>query len=461
MSRTVWLTGALPFVLLASAALTAPLAAFLLWLYRRAVLRSMAQSAGVPVATPAPDCGWRTTAAWHAPAGRVCAAAAPSDAYRRGRRAHRRTALAHGLAGLAYAAVFTAVWMLWVTPDGFLPGRTLWLLSSYWWPTVIILGLLVMTSSRERLLLAGGYTLVLAAIGIYLLAYNPTLSPLHLLTFWATTNAPETVLVLAFLARRIRAVGPLGSPSRRPHHRRAIPAQHARAPVAERSRRLPESDARRTVGAYFEVTHASSTRDRRAALSAAGGADADGRAARRRHDAGNGIAPSRDGGHTGPGTIDPVGDEGRMDSDDELRDLLAGGPPHRGAGRAPRSGEAGALRARLPAPPWLPVLPANPVYVGEDAVGRAGARDARRDASRPSTWSTSSGASEQLDAHLDDMLAVRPRLVWLQSGIRNDAVRAPRSSTPASPWCRTAVSWSSIAGCSAVERDPWPSTRSS
>ena len=137
------------------------------------------------------------------------AAPAPSDAYRRGRRAHRRTALAHGVAGLAYAAVFTAVWMLWVTPDGFLPGRILWMLSSYWWPTFIILALLVTTSSLERLLLAGGYTLVLAAIGSYLLAYNATLRPLHLLTFWATANALETVLVLAFLARRIRAVGPL------------------------------------------------------------------------------------------------------------------------------------------------------------------------------------------------------------------------------------------------------------
>jgi predicted CoA-binding protein len=29
--------------------------------------------------------------------------------------------------------------------------------------------------------------------------------------------------------------------------------------------------------------------------------------------------------------------------------------------------------------------------------------------------------SEQLAAHLDDVLAVRPALVWLQSGIRNDA----------------------------------------
>jgi hypothetical protein len=135
--------------------------------------------------------------------------AAPSAAYRRGRRARRRLARAYGLAGLAYAAVFTAVWMLWVTPDGFIPGRALWLLLTYWWPTVIVLGLVVATSHGGRLLLAASYGLALATLGAWLLSRNPTLRPAHLLTFWVTTNGAETVLLLAFLARRIRAVGPL------------------------------------------------------------------------------------------------------------------------------------------------------------------------------------------------------------------------------------------------------------
>jgi hypothetical protein len=208
MSRTVWLTGMLPFVLLASAAITAPLATFLLWLYRRAVLRSMARTAGAAAVAPLPPAeGTRPPLAVHRLDARV--ADGSSDAYRRGRSARRRGALAYGLAGLAYAVVFTAAWMLWVTPDGFIPGRILWLLSTYWWPTVIVLGLLVTTSGRGRLALAGGYALVLAPLAVYLLARNPTLTPTHLVTFWAVTNGPETVLLLAFLARRIRAVGPL------------------------------------------------------------------------------------------------------------------------------------------------------------------------------------------------------------------------------------------------------------
>jgi hypothetical protein len=54
MQRTVWLTGMLPFVLIIGAGLTVLLAIPLLWLYRRAVLRSMRRAAGSasPVAAP-------------------------------------------------------------------------------------------------------------------------------------------------------------------------------------------------------------------------------------------------------------------------------------------------------------------------------------------------------------------------------------------------------------------------
>ncbi len=208
MSRTLWLTGALPFILLASAAITAPLAAFLLWLYRRAVLRSMAATAGATPAAPPPVAG-NARPALTVRTFEARAPVAPSEAYRRGRRARRRLALAYGLAGLAYAAVFTTVWMVWVTPDGFLPGRALWLLATYWWPSVIVIGLVAATGRGGRLAVAGVYALALTVLALSLLARNPTLAPQHLLVFWLTANGPETVLLFAFLARRIRAVGPL------------------------------------------------------------------------------------------------------------------------------------------------------------------------------------------------------------------------------------------------------------
>ena len=47
MNSTVTLTGALPAVVIVSAVLTAMVSAFLLWLYRRAVVRAMTAQAGV------------------------------------------------------------------------------------------------------------------------------------------------------------------------------------------------------------------------------------------------------------------------------------------------------------------------------------------------------------------------------------------------------------------------------
>ena len=46
MDLTTYLTGMLPLVMLVSASLTAVTSAVLLWLYRRATLRGMAQASG-------------------------------------------------------------------------------------------------------------------------------------------------------------------------------------------------------------------------------------------------------------------------------------------------------------------------------------------------------------------------------------------------------------------------------
>jgi hypothetical protein len=208
MQRTVWLTGILPFVLIISPVLTVLLTMPLLWLYRRAVLRSMLLAAGSasPVAAPpsaapvGPPLDVQTVG--------VEAATPAAAAYRGGQRSHRRFALVHALAGLAYAAVFTIVWMTWVTP-GFILTRALWFLAVYSWLVVIVLGLVAAASRAGRFTIAGGYAAVVLAVAAYALARNPELAPRELATFWLTANAPETVLVLTFLVRRLRAVGPL------------------------------------------------------------------------------------------------------------------------------------------------------------------------------------------------------------------------------------------------------------
>lgn len=67
------------------------------------------------------------------------------------------------------------------------------------------------------------------------------------------------------------------------------------------------------------------------------------------------------------------------------------------------------------------LLPANPVYAGK-TLWNAPVRATLAECEPPVDVVDVFRRSEQLEAHVDDMLAVRPRLVWLQSGIRNDAV---------------------------------------
>ena len=66
------------------------------------------------------------------------------------------------------------------------------------------------------------------------------------------------------------------------------------------------------------------------------------------------------------------------------------------------------------------VLPANPAYAGQ-TLWNTPVRATLAACEPPIDVVDVFRRSEQLDAHLDDVLAVRPRLVWLQSGIRNDA----------------------------------------
>ncbi len=67
------------------------------------------------------------------------------------------------------------------------------------------------------------------------------------------------------------------------------------------------------------------------------------------------------------------------------------------------------------------VLPANPLYAG-GTLWDEPVRATLAELERPVDVVDVFRRSEQLAAHLDDLLAVRPALVWFQSGIRNDAV---------------------------------------
>lgn len=126
------------------------------------------------------------------------------------RRSLLAASLIHVIAGLVYALVLSGAWMRFSWYDGgFVLARFLWLLSCYAWPTALTIGLVVATTTRQRLAVGVAYLAMLFAFSGWGLVRNPELSALDIARFWAITNLPATVLLLAFLHRRIRAVGPL------------------------------------------------------------------------------------------------------------------------------------------------------------------------------------------------------------------------------------------------------------
>lgn len=211
-------TGALPALILLAAVLTLPVCLALLALYRRAVLRSMARTSpdaasaapSAPEAMPAAVTPPDTPLRFETLASAAAASGGPSPLRAAMRQSLQAASLIHVVAGLVYALVLTGAWMRFSWDEGgFVLARFLWLLSCYAWPTALTVGLVVATTTRQRLAVGLAYALMLFAFAGWGLVRNPSLSALDIARFWAITNLPATLLLFAFLHRRIRAVGPL------------------------------------------------------------------------------------------------------------------------------------------------------------------------------------------------------------------------------------------------------------
>ena len=207
VDRTAILTGTLPFILLASALLTAPVSFFLLWLYRRAVIGSMNRmGSGAKPAPPLPSAGGGSAFQPLRVSALDAASAVALTRYTAIDRSLRELALVYITAGLAYALVFTTIWMTVVTPGGFILSRFAWLTVVFAWPIALTLILVTATSMRERFAIIVAYLVVLLAIGSYAISRNSDiLDWKQLVSFWLLEQGPTTVLLLAYLARRVRA----------------------------------------------------------------------------------------------------------------------------------------------------------------------------------------------------------------------------------------------------------------
>jgi hypothetical protein len=207
------LTGALPAIIIVSALLTAVVSMFLLWLYRRAVVRAMSAQAGV-VVTPVAS----------APvSSRVVSGSLPvltiidstpklgeppqgGTGYTQATQSLKQTVLVYATGGLVFALIMALAWVI-AAGRGFSVVRFLLLLSYYSWPIILVVSLLTPTG-RSRIIPVYA-AIVLAFIGIALIRNPDDLTVGQLVYLWFFANGPGTVLLLAFLNRRVRAVGPL------------------------------------------------------------------------------------------------------------------------------------------------------------------------------------------------------------------------------------------------------------
>jgi hypothetical protein len=200
------LPGMLIFILVVATVL-ALLASFgLLRLYRRAVLRSM--GARGPL-----------RADGHVPSDTLAASGLDRDAaivpgasaetlYSEALYAPWRTAGIYVVAGFGYALVMAAAFLV-STQLEFSLMRFLLMFWVYAWPVVLTVNLVAAATRRAKLATALVYFLVYAVLGTIAIVRSPALDWGQIALLWLTIEFPPTVLVLAFLNRRVRAVGPL------------------------------------------------------------------------------------------------------------------------------------------------------------------------------------------------------------------------------------------------------------
>ena len=207
---TVALTGQLAIVLITAAVLALVLSLFILWRYRRAVIKSMRRRSRSEILEPT---GYMPPDQPQNPPGTELEFTFPKTAkrnplYRRARRRPHFAALIYGIAGISFAATMATAFLL-SAKITFLPWRLLYLIWVHAWPAVLTINLVATVTRRGQLIVPAVYLLGGAMLGVLLLERSPDLTIAQLAYPWFNANAIPSLLLLLFLNRRIRAVGPL------------------------------------------------------------------------------------------------------------------------------------------------------------------------------------------------------------------------------------------------------------
>jgi len=208
---TVALTGQLSIVLITAAVLALGVSLLILWRYRRAVIKSMRRRSRSEILEPK---GYLPPDEPYNPPGTALefnfakAAAKRNPLYRRARRRPYLAALIYAIAGACFAVTMATAFLM-SAKMAFLPWRLLYLTWVNAWPVVLTTNLVATVTRRWRIILPAVYLLGGVMLGVFLLGRSPDLTALQLTYLWFNANAIPSLLLLFFLNRRIRAVGPL------------------------------------------------------------------------------------------------------------------------------------------------------------------------------------------------------------------------------------------------------------
>lgn len=211
------MNGPLAIILLLAVALALPISFGLIKLYRRAVAKTMKARASsvtsesnvfaTTTSLPQPGLTPPTLSLVDA-ASRVPAAAHISAIQTRVLRAPWRIAAVYIVAGACYSTILTIIALVANSLE-ISPIRFVALFWIYFWPIVLTVNLVAAATRRAKLITVAVYFLISAGITAVSLANSVEGSWDHHVLAWVIYNLPPTLLLLTFLTRRVRAVGPL------------------------------------------------------------------------------------------------------------------------------------------------------------------------------------------------------------------------------------------------------------
>lgn len=208
------LTGQLPSIIILAAVLAYLISLLLLWLYRRAVLRFMnRQSSG---AMKSSSVASSPPASEPLPPLELVTISANTDSIPKNNpalsqlitRRQWQAAAVYGTAGAVFVLLMTFVWL---TSSGF-EFRFFPSLMIFWimaWPIVLTVNFITASTRRILLVSTGIYFAVYFLLSLIVLIRNPEMPAHQILSMWLSFNLMPTVLLLLFLNRQIRAIGPM------------------------------------------------------------------------------------------------------------------------------------------------------------------------------------------------------------------------------------------------------------